>query len=65
MDPLGFFPIAIGVFFLIASCKNWDWFMNTSWPLIELIKRKRLRIYYIIIGLFFIGIGIYLLLDFL
>lgn len=61
MNLAGLFPIAGGVFFLIGAISDWDWLMKTSWPLVKLIKREGLRAYYIIIGLFFIGIGIYVL----
>jgi hypothetical protein len=51
-----------GVFFLIASYKNWDWFFRFANPFgIPILKRKGLRIYFAISGLILIGIGIYFL----
>ncbi len=63
MNPVGIFPPVIGVFFLLGATKDWNWLITTSWPLIKLIKREGLRIYYTIVGLFFIGIGIYVLIN--
>lgn len=61
MDPI-IIIIAGGVFFLIASYKNWDWFFKIANPFgIPLLKRKALRIWFAIDGLVLIGIGIYFL----
>jgi hypothetical protein len=57
--------IAGGVFFLIASYKNWNWFFKIANPFgIPILKRKGLRIYFTIVGLALIGYGIYVLFDY-
>ncbi|OGN99453.1 MAG: hypothetical protein A2Y58_04770 [Chloroflexi bacterium RBG_13_51_52] len=60
MDPLYIIIIVFGVFVLIASYKNWDWFFKRVNPFgIPLLQRKGLRVYYAISSLVIIGIGVY------
>ncbi|MBN1162110.1 MAG: immunity 17 family protein [Dehalococcoidales bacterium] len=59
MDPFYIIIIAIGVFFIITSYKNWDWFFKRANPLLITLSRKGLRLYFTISGLVIIGIGIY------
>lgn len=55
--------IFVGLFSLISSLKNWDFFMNNHkaqfW--IKLFGRKGARIFYSVIGLILIIIGISLI----
>ena len=60
MVPGGFFLIAFGVFFLVASNNDWDWLFNVSWPLNILFKRERVTQYYAILGLMLALLGIFL-----
>jgi hypothetical protein len=65
MDLLDFFLLAIGVFFLIASYKNWDWFFKTVNPFgIPMLQRKGLRVLYAVLGLVIVGIVIYFLIKY-
>jgi len=51
-----------GVFFLIASYYNWDWFFKFANPFgIRILQRKGLRIYFAATGLVLIGYGIYVI----
>ena len=62
MDFLDIFLLAFGLFLLLASYKNWDWFFKRVNPLgIPLSHRKGLRVLYAILGLVVIGMVIYFL----
>jgi small neutral amino acid transporter SnatA (MarC family) len=59
--------IVVGVFVLIVSIMNWDWYFNSTKAqrLIRLIGRTGSRIFYSIIGLLLVIIGIGLITGFL
>ena len=57
----GFIPIAFGIFFLVGAFKDWNWMIKNTWPLIKIIGRDEVRGYLALVGLFFIGAGIFLL----
>jgi len=63
MNPFGLVPIAIGIFFLIGSLRDWDWFIDNTGPLLtRILGRDGARGFLTIIGLCFIGIGVFILL---
>ncbi len=53
----------VGVYAIVASCFNWDWFFNNykaqKW--VNLIGRTGARIFYIVLGLLLVAGAIYLL----
>lgn len=54
-----------GVFCIVSSVKNYDFFFNTSnrkaQRVISLLGRQKARIFYGVIGLIIAGAGLYLL----
>ena len=58
----GTVPLAMGIFFLAMSFGDWDWFMNNTGPiLIRLLGRDGARGFFALVGLFLIGICIFLI----
>lgn len=68
MDPkhilIVVFIFVAGLFSLISSIKNWDWFFEhrKARLLAHVLGRMGARIFYGSLGLMLIGLGIYLLL---
>jgi hypothetical protein len=63
VDPIGFLPIVIGSLFIIASLANIEWLMRNKGDfLIKILGRQGVRGWLLIIGLFFIAGGIFILL---
>ena len=61
----GFLVIAAGIFSLCGAILNWDWYMNHRKArfLVRLLGRDGARIFYGIIGLGLVILGILLLLG--
>ncbi len=53
--------ILIGGFPILGAVFNWDWFFNNhkAIPIVKLFGRNGARIFYAIIGIFILGIGIW------
>lgn len=51
--------ILAGVFSVLASVKNWDWYFNNrkAKPFVRIFGRNGARIFYIITGIFIIFAG--------
>lgn len=54
--------VLAGVFSLLSSVKNFDWFFNNSKakPFVKLFGRNGARIFYSILGIFIIILGLVL-----
>lgn len=52
--------ILVGVFSVLASVKNWNWFFNNrkARPFVHIFGRTGARIFYTLIGIFIMGVGI-------
>ena len=52
--------ILAGVFSFVASIKNWDWYFNNrkAKPFVRIFGRTGARIFYTLIGIFIMGVGI-------
>ncbi|MDE5557267.1 MAG: immunity 17 family protein [Ruminococcus sp.] len=52
--------ILAGVFSILVSIKNWDWYFNNrkARPFVRIFGRTGARIFYTFIGIFIMGIGI-------
>jgi uncharacterized membrane protein YidH (DUF202 family) len=57
MYVIGIFFVLFGVFFIIASLKEWDWFIKFM-SLNKRIKRENMNVYGALSGLFLIGMGL-------
>jgi hypothetical protein len=63
MDPVGFIPIVIGAMFIIASLANIEWLMRNKGDfLIKILGRQGVRSWLVIVGLFFIIGGLFIIL---
>ncbi|MDE5582930.1 MAG: immunity 17 family protein [Ruminococcus sp.] len=61
METFGYiFFILAGIFSVLASIKNWDWYFNNcrARPFVRIFGRTGARIFYIFIGIFITGIGV-------
>lgn len=60
MNYSGLIVIAVGLFCLIASIKEWAWFFNNrkAQKLINIISYKGARVFYGLIGIIFLFAGI-------
>ena len=60
MQPLGLFFIAGGAFSILGGICNWDWFMNARKAkfIVKVLTRNGARIFYCILGLFVLVLGI-------
>lgn len=59
-----FFTILIigcGIFSLLGAVQNWDWFFNNrkARPFVSIFGRLGARIFYAILGIFIIVIGVF------
>ncbi len=52
--------ILAGVFSLLASVKNWDWYFNNrrARPFVRIFGRTGARIFYGLLGIFIIVVGV-------
>lgn len=52
-----------GIFSIVGAVADWDWFMNNSRAriFVQLFGRMGARIFYIVLGLFLIGIAVWML----
>jgi uncharacterized membrane protein YidH (DUF202 family) len=57
MYVIGIFFVLFGVFFIIASLKEWYWFIKFM-SLNKRIKRENMNVYGALSGLFLIGMGL-------
>lgn len=57
--------VLAGIFSVLASVKNWDWYFNNrkAKPFVRLFGRTGARIFYTLIGIFIMGIGIVFLIK--
>jgi small neutral amino acid transporter SnatA (MarC family) len=57
--------ILVGLLSAAASYFNWDWYFNNYRArfLVKIIGRKGARIFYMVLGLFLVGLGTALLLS--
>ncbi|WP_347179146.1 immunity 17 family protein [Roseofilum casamattae] len=60
MDPRGFVIVAVGAFSLAGAIFNWDWFMNSRKArfIVKILSRRGARIFYGLLGVVFIAIGV-------
>lgn len=61
MDTFAFILfILAGTFSVLASVKNWDWYFNNrkAQPFVRIFGRTGARIFYTLIGVMIMGIGI-------
>ncbi|MEM7715008.1 MAG: immunity 17 family protein [Cyanobacteria bacterium P01_A01_bin.68] len=58
------FIILMGVFSVAASIFNWDWFFNHPRVrmIVKIVGRQDARLLYKVLGLFQIGLGVFILL---
>ena len=54
------FMVAAGIFCIVCSVKNLDWFFNNSKarPLVKIFGRNGTRIFYICLGVFIVVMGL-------
>lgn len=59
------FAIAFGVFALMASILNWDFYFEHPRAkfFVKILTRTGARIFYAILGLFLMGLGVYTILT--
>lgn len=57
--------ILVGLFSAAASFFNWDWYFNNYRArfLVKIIGRRGARIFYMVLGLFLVGLAIAILLG--
>ena len=57
--------ILVGLLSVAASYFNWDWYFNNYRArfLVKTIGRKGARIFYMVLGLFLVGLGVALLMG--
>ena len=51
-----------GLFSVFCAVKDYDWFMNSSraWLFVKLFGRNGARAFYVLLGLFLVGMSIFL-----
>ncbi len=56
----GFFIIVAGLFSIAGALFDWDWFMynRRARPFVKLLGRGGARVFYAMLGLIFVGIGV-------
>lgn len=61
----GVIIIAVGIYCLCAAVFNWNWFFNNrrARGLVNIFGRSGARIFYALLGLFFAGIGTYVMIE--
>lgn len=52
--------VGCGIFSILASVKNWDWFFNNhkARPFVRIFGRTGARIFYGLLGIFIIFVGV-------
>ena len=60
MEPVGFLPVTLGIFFLIGAILDWDWLITNTY-FVKLLGRDRVRQYLALIGVGFFIVGLFIL----
>jgi hypothetical protein len=64
MDLFGLVPIMIGILYVILAFVNIEWLMKNKGDfLIKILGRKGVRAWLAVVGIFFLGTGLFILLS--
>ncbi|QDU60778.1 hypothetical protein Pan216_16300 [Planctomycetes bacterium Pan216] len=63
INPLGIVTIVFGLLAVMAGVLDWNWFMNSprAWALVALFGRFGARIFYILLGIGIVVLGMLML----
>ncbi len=63
MTAMGIIFMLVGMFTCAGAVGNWEWFMTSrrAWLLVKILGRNGARVFYVVLGLAIIAIGLYVM----